>query len=86
MKHPYEKFIRIELLTIGLAGLIGIVALVKGYLISVLICLYLITLSLLAEAMIALSTHQRVQGIKQLVRAAIIFILTSYLLLVYSSR
>lgn len=80
MRHPYEKFIRIELIAILIAILIGVIVLIKGYLILVFVCLYLLVLSLLAEAMIAWSTHQKFQSGKQLVRAAIIFILATYMI------
>lgn len=81
MRHPYEKLIKIEIATILLAILIGMLAIIKGVLTLVFISLLLLTLSLLAEALSALSTHQRFQGIKQLIRSAIIFILTIYMFL-----
>lgn len=80
MRHPYEKFIRIELVSIVSAILIGIIALIKGYLILIFICFYLLALSLLAEAMIEWSTHQKMQGGKQFVRAIVILILTTFLI------
>lgn len=81
MRHPYEKFIRIELISMISAILIGIVALIKGYLILIFICFCLITVSLLAETIILWSTLQKAQGGKQFIRAFLLLILTIYLML-----
>lgn len=80
MRHPYEKFIRIELAAIALAILIGIIVLIKGYLILLFACFYLLVISLLSEAMIAWFTQNKVQSGKQIIRALIIFSLTTYLI------
>lgn len=78
MRHPYEKFIRIELATIALAILIGFIVLIKGYILLAFASLYLLVISLLSEAMIAWFTHQKVQSGKQIIRAVILFALTTY--------
>lgn len=79
MRHPYEKVIRIELISMISAVLIGIIALIKGYIIFIFICFFLITLSLLAEAIILWFTYQKVQSGKQLIRAFMILILAVYI-------
>lgn len=80
MRHPYEKFIRIELMSMVCAALIGIIVLLKGYLLFIFMCFLLIALSLLTEAMILWFTYQKIQGGKQLFRALIILMLTIYLM------
>jgi len=81
VRHPYEKFIRIELISMISAALICIIVLIKGYLILVFICLFLLVLSLLTEAITLWFTYQKIQGGKQLFRAFMILILTLYLIL-----
>lgn len=80
MKHPYEKFIQIELLTIALALLILIVSTIKGYLLPIVFSLLLIAVSLISDSMILLLSQQKANAVKQSARAIIIFILATYLL------
>lgn len=80
MRHPYEKIIRIELVSMASAVLIGIVAFIQGYLILIFLCFFLIILSLLAEAITLWFTYQKIQSGKQLIRAFIILMLTVYLI------
>lgn len=79
MRHPYEKFIRIELFSIGLSVLIGIFAFIKSYTILMFICLYFISAGLAAEAMVAWFTYQKEQAIKSMVRSVVIFLISTYL-------
>lgn len=81
MKHPYEKFIRIELLSIVLALIIFIFALMKGYVLLAIISLLLIVVSLLSDGMIFFLTHEKAQAIKQFARAIMVLLLTIYILL-----
>lgn len=81
MRHPYEKFIRIELISMISAVLIGMIAFIKGYFTLIFICFFLIALSLIAEVIILWFTYQKIQAGKQLIRACIILILTLYLIL-----
>src|SRR5690625_7839415 len=62
MRHPYEKFIRIELFAIGLSVFIGIFAFIKSYTILMFISFYFISLSLVAEAMVAWRSEERRVG------------------------
>jgi type III secretory pathway component EscV len=80
MRHPYEKFVRIELVSIISAFVIGIIALIKGFPILIFICFFLVAISLCAEAIILWFTYQKVDGGKQLIRAMIIFLLTTFLI------
>lgn len=79
MRHPYEKFIRIELFSIGLSVFIGIFAFIKSYTILMFICFYFISLGLVAEAIVAWSTYQKEQAIKSMIRAVVIFLISTYL-------
>lgn len=79
MRHPYEKFIRIELFSLGLAVLFGVITLVRGYILLAFVSFYLISLSIAAEAMIAWLTHDKEQAIKLLVRSILIFIIATFL-------
>lgn len=82
MRHPYEKFIRIELFSIVLALTIFIFALIKGFILLIICSLLLISISLLADSLISWLTHQKAQAIKQCARAVIIFILAIYIIFV----
>ncbi|MEC5424421.1 hypothetical protein QGM71_13050 [Virgibacillus sp. C22-A2] len=80
MRHPYEKFIRIELLSLASAILIGIIALAQGYTLLIFLCLYLLALSLACNALIELHRHEADQAGKQILRAIMLFILASFML------
>lgn len=79
MRHPYEKFIRIELFSIGFAVFLGVFAFIQGYMILMFVSFYLISISLIAEAMVAWSTFHKQQAIKSVCRALLIFLLVTYL-------
>lgn len=79
MRHPYEKIIRIELFSIGFAVLFGIFAFIQGYTILMFVCFYLISISLVAEAMVAWLTYHKEQAIKSIIRAILIFMMSTYL-------
>lgn len=81
MKHPYERFILAELVSISLAILIGLVALIKGVMILAFIALYCIAISFVCEGLIEWSKRQTLVAGKQLLRALAIIILASYLIL-----
>lgn len=80
MRHPYEKFMRIELFSIAIAVVLGMVAFIKSYTLLLFVSFYLIAISLIAEAIISWSTFHKEQAIKSMGRAILIFLLTSYLL------
>lgn len=80
MKHPYEKFIRIELLALLSVVFLSIIAFIKAWVFLVVVSLFFIVFSLIAHALAEWHTHQRALAGKQLVRALFIFLLTIYLL------
>lgn len=81
MRHPYERLIRIEITSISLAAFIGLFAFIQSYTLLIFLSVYLLALSLVCGALIDWSTHQKTQAIKQFLRAIVLFILTTYLLI-----
>jgi hypothetical protein len=80
MRHPHEKFIRLELLAILLAVIIGIIALLKGFLLVMVLTLYLITFSMIFGALVEWNTRQTNQAGVHFLQAALLFVFTTYLL------
>ncbi|WP_077329400.1 hypothetical protein [Virgibacillus siamensis] len=76
MRHPYEKFIRLELLTLAAAVIIGLIAIIQGYLLIVFFCLFLVAISMIFEGLIAMNTFHTTEGLKQFTKAAILLLLT----------
>lgn len=80
MRHPYEKFIRLELVTLVLVVVIGFISVFQGYPIIMLFCLYLLSISIFCEALIHMNTFRTTEGIKQFVKAFMLMLLTTILL------
>lgn len=80
MRHPYEKFIRLELITLVLVVIIGLISVFQGILIIMLFSLYLLAISIFCEALIAMNTHNTAEGAKQFVKAAMLMLVTTILL------
>ncbi len=80
MRHPYEKFIRLELITLVLVVIIGLISVFQGILIIMLFSLYLLSISIFFEALIAFNTHNTAEGAKQFVKAAMLMLVTTILL------
>ena len=80
MRNPYEKFIRIELISLVIVILISLIALIQGLFILVFFCFYLISLSLVCDALLHLYFRNSQQAGKQILRAVMLFILATYLL------
>ncbi|MBM7601174.1 hypothetical protein JOC34_003595 [Virgibacillus halotolerans] len=79
MKHPYEKFIKMELIFILCAVLFGLVALIQGYLFLILMSLYIITISLFFDALIHWQLHRTLDAGKQILRAMMLIFLITFL-------
>lgn len=78
MKQPYEKVMQIELLTLGLAIILGFVALLQSSIYFMLLSFYLLAVSLVCDAYSHQYTTQRQwQGGKQVVRAVVLFFLAT---------
>ncbi|WP_174614978.1 hypothetical protein [Virgibacillus ihumii] len=76
MRHPYEKFIRLELLTLAAAMIIGLIAIFQGYLLIIFLCIFLLAVSLVFEGLIAMNTFHTTAGLKQFAKAAMLLLLT----------
>lgn len=79
MRHPYEKFIKINLFSLFLAVIIGGLAFMNGYIMLILISLYFLFISMVFEAIILHVTFRKKDSILMLFRAVLLFIFTSYL-------
>lgn len=79
MRNPYENYIRMELLSLALAVVIGLIAIVQGYVMIMLFCLYLLAFSILSEGTFYLNTNKTPEGIKQFVRAGMLLVLATVL-------
>ncbi|MFC4558125.1 hypothetical protein ACFO3D_07865 [Virgibacillus kekensis] len=80
MRHPYEKFIRLEIITLILAGVIGFIAVFQGFPIIMIFCLYLLAISIFSEALIYTNTFQTAQGMKQFAKAFLLILFATILL------
>ncbi|MBU5465223.1 hypothetical protein KQI49_00085 [Virgibacillus sp. MSJ-26] len=80
MRHPYERFIKIELISLILAIIIGLLAIIKANLIWLSLSLYLTAISLFCDSIVAQSTHLKVRRIKQLIRFVLLFFLATLLI------
>ncbi len=81
MRHPYNKFIRGELVAIVLAILFGLIALIQGVFLLIVICLFLVAASLIFDGLIAINMRNQAHGIKQIMRSVLILMLALFLLI-----
>lgn len=80
MRHPYEKFIRMELLALVSVIFLGLIAFIKSWVFLVFISLFLLALSITFDALVQWHTYQKASAGKQLIRGLMIIFLTIYLL------
>ncbi|GAA0605648.1 hypothetical protein GCM10009001_23650 [Virgibacillus siamensis] len=76
MRHPYEKFIRLELFTLAAAVFIGLIAMFQGFLLIIFFCIFLLAVSMIFEGLIAMNTFHTTEGLKQFIKAAMLLLLT----------
>ncbi|WP_156290189.1 hypothetical protein [Oceanobacillus salinisoli] len=81
MRSPTEKITLIEILSIAIAGFFGLLAMVQGYLTLMLLTFYLVCVSLICDALIYWQKGHTAHTGKQVLRAAVIFIFTTYILI-----
>ncbi|WP_047983830.1 hypothetical protein [Ornithinibacillus californiensis] len=81
MRHPYEKFIRGELVAIGLALVFGLIALIQGVFLLIILCLYLVAASLIFDGLIAMNMRNQAHGAKQILRSVLLILLATFLLI-----
>lgn len=81
LRHPYEKIMQLELLTLGASVLIGLIALIQASVFFIILSFYFIVLSLACDVFSHnYTSHRQQQGLKQAVRAGMLFFLTTVLI------
>jgi uncharacterized membrane protein len=80
MRHPYEKYIRLELITIILVFVLGLFALIQSYILFIFLGLYLLVVSLILTALIEFHTYNTHEAIKHALRAILLFVFTTFLI------
>ncbi|WP_404455980.1 hypothetical protein LG329_08580 [Virgibacillus necropolis] len=80
MRHPYEKFVRLELIILILAVLVGVLVLIKGFIFLAILLIYLIACGLCCEAMIEFHTHNQNKAFKHFLQALLLFVFTTYII------
>lgn len=78
MRHPFEKIIRIEIFSLIAAGVITILIIFQGFISLMVVPMLLLSLSMIAEAVIHWHMNQKEQAIKQASRSIILFVLVTY--------
>lgn len=81
MDHPYLKLIRIEILSLLFGSFLGLFAIVQNYRILLFFSLYLIVISLICNALIASYMSKKAEVLKQLIRAILLFVITTYFII-----
>src|SRR5699024_4144062 len=82
MRRSYEKIIFLEHISLTVAIVIGFIALVKSFYILVYLSFYILSLSIACNAIFFWNTYRKTNAIKQLLREAILLLLTTYLLII----
>lgn len=79
MYHQREKYLQLSFIMIGLAIITSVVAILKSYYSLILISLFLIAISLVAEALFLHLFHRKLEALKHIIRALLIVILVFFL-------
>lgn len=74
MRHPYVKYIKLELLTIVLALIFATLTIIYKKTVILLFTLCLLALSLLSEAAFLYFTNKKVEASKQTIRSLILLL------------
>jgi len=83
MKHPYEKYIKLEIVTMLGALFFTFLMFIYKNLVIFLFALSLLALSMLSEAALLFFLNKKVEAIKQAVRSILLLLLL--LALIFSS-
>lgn len=83
MRHSYQNIILIELGTLGGATVIGLIAIIKKSFLFVYLSLYILSVSLACDAIVLWYTYRQQEAIKQLLRAMLLFLFTTFVLFFY---
>lgn len=83
MRHTYENIVRVELLTLGLSPLVGLIALIQASFLLVVLAILFMIISLICDALTHRYTaHQKVQELKQIFRAGVLLFLMVVLIFI----
>lgn len=74
MRHPLEKLIRMEIIAMIGGLFVGIFAWITGWIIFLFLACYLFIFSMLSNAFVLLHTHRASDAMKQVIRAALLFL------------
>jgi len=80
VRHPYEKYIRLEFITIVLVVILALFAIIQSYLLFIFLGLYLLAISYILTALIEFHTYRTQVAMKHALRAALLFVLATYLI------
>lgn len=80
MRQHYQNIMLIELGALGAALVIGLIALLKKSTLFIFLALYFLVVSLLCEAIILWYTYRQQEAIKHVIRAMMLFLLSTFLL------
>ncbi|WP_053218047.1 hypothetical protein [Virgibacillus senegalensis] len=82
MKHPYKKFFQIQLLMMGLALLLGVIALLKASLVMIVAAFYFLAFSFIFEGLSEYKKQHKLPFAQQTARAFFIIVLITYLAII----
>ena len=76
MRHRYEKIVRVELITLGISPIVGLIALIQASFLLIILAILFISISLVCDALThRYTSHQKVQEPKQIFRASVLLFL-----------
>ncbi|SHG68330.1 hypothetical protein [Ornithinibacillus halophilus] len=81
MRQSFDKFILGEIVAIALAVVVGLFGLIQASTLLIILSIYLISISILCDAMVARFTYNQTHALKQFARAITIFIVGTFLLI-----
>lgn len=81
MRHPYKKYVQIEMFSLFFAVFFGFVAIIRNYPLLIFMAIYCLSISFICETLILLVINQKTEATKQLIRAVALLIFTTYLVL-----
>ncbi|MEI3604263.1 hypothetical protein SPD48_01045 [Pseudogracilibacillus sp. SE30717A] len=80
MQHERDKYNLLSIGSLGLAILIGFIAMIKSTFLLIIVSFYMIAASLICEALLLNISFRQIEGLKQLARAIVLIIFVTYLL------
>jgi len=81
MHHQREKYYLGSLLSLGIAILVGSVAIFKSSYFFMIFCFYLLAISIISDALLLNMMFRKPEGLMQLIRGVVLIILVTFLFL-----